>query len=80
MLPSPFGRHSAQGHVVGILVAGSPSSAAGGGGSGLGYALPMDTVRGLVEQVMLYGKPMRPSLGITFAPPQVRGRPGVDSA
>ena len=62
---------------MGILVAGAPSSAAGGGGGCLGYALPMDTVRGLVEQVMLYGKPMRPSLGITFAPPQVCGRARV---
>ena len=54
---------------MGVLV--SPLGSGGGGGSGLGYAIPMDTVRGLVDQVLLYGKPMRPSLGITFAPPQV---------
>lgn len=63
--------------MVGIIV--SPSStlsggggAGGGGGApGIGYALPVDTMRGLVDQIMLYGKPMRPALGITFAPPQV---------
>ncbi|GAX82829.1 hypothetical protein CEUSTIGMA_g10255.t1 [Chlamydomonas eustigma] len=39
--------------------------------TGLGYAVPMETLKGLVDQILLYGKPMRPSLGITFAPPQV---------
>lgn len=28
-------------------------------------------IRGLVEQVLLYGKAMRPTLGISYAPPQV---------
>lgn len=27
-------------------------------------------IRGLVEQVLLYGKAMRPTLGISYVPPQ----------
>ena len=64
--------------MVGIIVSPSSTSSGsgggtsgGGGGAGIGFALPMDTVKGLADQIMLYGKPMRPALGITFAPPQV---------
>jgi hypothetical protein len=55
-----------QGQVVGVIAA-TPDMA----NCPLGFAVPMDTLRGLVEQIMLYGRPMRPCMGITYAPPQV---------
>eukprot|EP00884_Botryococcus_braunii_P003646 jgi/Botrbrau1/13282/Bobra.27_2s0005.3 len=41
-----------------------------GTSSGVGFAIPIDTVKGLVDQVLQYGKIVRPVLGITIAPPQ----------
>ena len=41
-----------------------------GASSGVGFAIPIDTVRGLVEQILTYGKIVRPVLGISIAPPQ----------
>ncbi len=35
-----------------------------------GFAIPIDTVKGLVDQILTYGRVMRPVLGITLAPPQ----------
>ena len=40
-------------------------------GSACGFAVPIDTLRGLVEQIMQHGRVLRPSLGITLAPAQV---------
>ncbi|GMH38908.1 hypothetical protein BSKO_06806 [Bryopsis sp. KO-2023] len=39
--------------------------------SGVGFAIPIDTVKGLVEQILKYGRIIRPFLGVTIAPPQV---------
>lgn len=39
-----------------------------GTSSGVGFAIPSDTVQGIVEQLIQYGKILRPSLGISFAP------------
>ena len=36
----------------------------------MGFAIPIDTAKGLVEQILTYGKVVRPILGITIAPPQ----------
>jgi S1-C subfamily serine protease len=47
-----------------------------GASSGIGFAIPVDTARGLVEQILRYGKVMRPSLGIVIAPPQALQRVG----
>lgn len=47
-----------------------------GASSGVGFALPIDTVRGLVEQILQYGRVMRPSLGVVIAPPQALQRIG----
>jgi hypothetical protein len=60
-----------QGRVLGIVCA--PFVPGGrAAGYGLGYALPVDTVRGLVDQIVVAGRATRPALGITLAPPQVR--------
>lgn len=47
-----------------------------GASSGVGFAIPIDTVKGLVDQILQYGRVMRPALGITIAPPQVLQRLG----
>ena len=41
-----------------------------GASSGVGFAIPIDSVKGLVEQILQYGRVVRPILGITIAPPQ----------
>lgn len=39
--------------------------------SGVGFAIPIDSAKGLVEQVLKYGRVMRPALGVVLAPPFV---------
>ncbi|KAI5077439.1 hypothetical protein GOP47_0007263 [Adiantum capillus-veneris] len=51
----------------------SPSGAS----AGVGFSIPVDTVRGIVEQLVKYGKVTRPILGITFAPEQSVEQLGV---
>lgn len=41
-----------------------------GASSGVGFAIPVDSVKGLVEQILKFGRVIRPILGITIAPPQ----------
>lgn len=53
-------------------------SAGKGASSGVGFAIPIDTAKGLVEQVLKYGKVVRPILGITIAPPQTVRQIGVE--
>lgn len=36
--------------------------------SGVGFAIPIDSARGLVEQILSFGRTMRPYLGISMAP------------
>lgn len=36
-----------------------------------GMAVPVDTVKGMVNQILQYGRVVRPTLGVTLAPPQV---------
>lgn len=60
-----------KGTLVGITVA--PA-----GSGGLSYAVPIDAVRGLITQILSYGRTTRPALGITMAPPQVLERLGVE--
>lgn len=47
-----------------------------GASSGVGFAIPVDTVKGLVDQILQYGRVMRPSLGVVIAPPQALQRIG----
>lgn len=52
------------------------AAAGKGASSGIGFAIPVDTVKGLVDQILQYGRVMRPSLGIVIAPPQALQRIG----
>ena len=62
------------GRVIGINTAiYSPS----GGSSGVGFAIPVDTVRSVVGQILKYGKVIRPVIGITFAPDAVMEQLGI---
>jgi S1-C subfamily serine protease len=36
--------------------------------SGVGFAIPVDSVKGMVEQILSVGRVVRPALGITIAP------------
>lgn len=62
------------GNLIGINTAiYSPSGAS----AGVGFSIPVDTVSGIVEQLVKYGKVTRPVLGITFAPEQSVEQLGV---
>ncbi|KAJ8625026.1 hypothetical protein MRB53_033556 [Persea americana] len=55
------------GNLIGINTAiYSPSGAS----SGVGFSIPVDTVGGIVDQLVRFGKVTRPVLGIKFAPDQ----------
>ncbi|PQQ15776.1 protease Do-like 1 chloroplastic isoform X1 [Prunus yedoensis var. nudiflora] len=55
------------GSLIGINTAiYSPSGAS----SGVGFSIPVDTVNGIVDQLVRFGKVTRPVLGIKFAPDQ----------
>ena len=62
------------------------SCAGRGASSGVGFAIPIDSVKGLVDQILRYGRVVRPTMGITIAPPQVlrqigeEGCPGAGRA
>ncbi|KAG2451372.1 hypothetical protein HYH02_003974 [Chlamydomonas schloesseri] len=67
------------GRVIGINTAIADPTGKGAS-SGVGFALPIDSVRGLVDQILTYGRVLRPVLGVSLAPPQVLkqlGQPGV---
>jgi S1-C subfamily serine protease len=62
------------GNLIGINTAiYSPS----GTSSGVGFSIPVDTVSGIVEQIVKFGKVTRPVLGISFAPDQSVEQLGV---
>ncbi|KAE8816754.1 protease Do-like 1, chloroplastic [Hordeum vulgare] len=55
------------GNLIGVNTAiYSPSRAS----SGVGFSIPVDTVGGIVDQLIKFGKVTRPILGIKFAPDQ----------
>ena len=41
-----------------------------GGSAGVGFAIPIDLVKSSVEQILQFGKVLRPVLGISFATDQ----------
>jgi S1-C subfamily serine protease len=54
-----------RGRLIGINTAILALNRAGHGGSiGIGFAIPVDTVRRVVSQIIRYGRVVRPSLGI----------------
>ncbi|KAF8408266.1 hypothetical protein HHK36_007415 [Tetracentron sinense] len=62
------------GNLIGINTAiYSPS----GTSSGVGFSIPVDTVGGIVDQLVKFGKVTRPILGIKFAPDQSVEQLGV---
>ncbi|KAJ0558059.1 putative peptidase Do [Helianthus annuus] len=62
------------GSLIGINTAiYSPSGAS----SGVGFSIPVDTVSGIVDQLVQFGKVTRPILGIKFAPDQSTEQLGV---
>ena len=65
-----------KGRVIGINTAIADPSGKGAS-SGIGFAIPIDTVKGLVDQILKYGRVIRPVLGITIAPPQALRQLGM---
>lgn len=63
-------RQDSKGRLIGINTAIADPSGKGAN-SGVGFAIPIDQVKGLVEQILTYGRIIRPVLGISIAPPQV---------
>ncbi|GJD10600.1 Protease Do-like 1, chloroplastic [Galdieria sulphuraria] len=64
-----------RGRLIGVNCAiASPSGAF----AGIGFAIPVDTVKKVVEQIKQYGRAIRPSLGIFFAPEQLGRRLGLE--
>eukprot|EP00871_Galdieria_phlegrea_P003747 jgi/Galph1/4373/GphlegSOOS_G3029.1 len=64
-----------QGQLIGVNCAiASPSGAF----AGIGFAIPVDTVKRVVEQIVKFGRAIRPSLGIFFAPEQIGRRLGLE--
>eukprot|EP00889_Picochlorum_renovo_P001187 jgi/Picre1/28217/NNA_003623.t1 len=49
-----------------------------GGFNGIGFAVPMSDVKGLVDQILKFGRVIRPALGVTVAPPQALRQLGLD--
>eukprot|EP00912_Choanoflagellata_sp_UC4_P000034 UC4_evm4s22 len=76
-LPSKPALLNSAGEVIGVNTAiFSPSGAS----AGIGFAIPIDLVGLSVSQIIKYGRPVRPSLGITLAPDGVLKRLGVEGA
>ena len=48
-----------------------------GASSGVGFAIPVDTVKGIVDQIIRYGEVTRPVLGVTLAPDAVGRQLGL---
>jgi S1-C subfamily serine protease len=59
----PFDRFGVAGVNTAIF---SPS----GANTGVGFAIPVDVVKSSVQQIIQFGKVVRPILGIQFAPDQ----------
>jgi len=65
-----------RGRLVGINTAIADPTGTGSN-SGVGFAIPIDSAKGLVEQILRYGQVMRPSLGISIAPSQLTRQLGT---
>jgi len=64
-----------QGRVIGVNTAiYSPSGAS----AGIGFAVPVDSVRRLVPQLIRHGKPIQPGIGFTPVPDSLARQAGVD--
>lgn len=66
-----------RGRLIGINTAIADPSGRGAN-AGVGFAIPIDSARGLVEQILKYGRVVRPVIGITIAPPQALRNMGIE--
>jgi putative serine protease PepD len=57
-----------QGRLVGINSAGATVTNSGGGSIGLGFAIPVDLARGIVDELIADGNVTRPSFGMQVQP------------
>jgi len=63
-----------QGRIIGmntVIYSGSGTS------SGVGFAVPVDTIKRIVPQLIKYGKVIRPGLGIGLLPEHIKARYGL---
>jgi len=51
-----------------------------GSSAGIGFAIPVDTVRRLVPQLIEHGKPIQPGIGVAWLPDRVAARFGLKGA
>lgn len=66
-----------KGRVIGVNTAIADPTGKGAS-AGVGFAIPIDTVKPLVEQILTHGRVIRPVLGIAIAPPQTLRQLGVE--
>merc|ERR1712100_879662 len=50
---------------------------ASGTSSGVGFALPVDMVTGIVDQIIRFGRVTRPIIGVSFAPDEIAEQLGL---
>ncbi|RMG12506.1 MAG: PDZ domain-containing protein [Planctomycetota bacterium] len=63
------------GRVIGVNTAIYSES---GQSAGIGFAVPIDTVRHIVPQLIQHGRVIRPTLGVQLAPEHVSARAGLE--
>ena len=51
-----------------------------GTSSGVGFAVPVDTIKKFVPQIIQFGKVIRPGIGVSFVPDEYARRAGVEGA
>lgn len=68
---------ASNGKVVGINTAIADPTGKGGF-NGIGFAIPIADAKGVVDQILQYGRVIRPALGITVAPPGALRQLGLE--
>lgn len=66
-----------QGRVIGINTAIADPTGKGAS-SGVGFAIPISLAKGLVDQILEFGRILRPALGINLGPPQLLKQLGIE--
>eukprot|EP00803_Ostreobium_quekettii_P005014 evm.model.scf_4818.1 EVM.evm.TU.scf_4818.1 scf_4818:151-3522(+) len=66
-----------RGRVIGINTAIADPTGKGAS-SGVGFAIPIDSVKGLVDQILKFGQVIRPVLGVSIAPPTLAKQLGLE--
>lgn len=68
---------ASNGKVVGINTAIADPTGKGGF-NGIGFAIPIADAKGIVDQILQYGRVIRPALGVTVAPPSALRQLGLE--